>query len=198
MSPCQLQLIRHSTNTPLDQRQLPSRIHPLPLLGKAPRPPLIIHRRINQSRRNPSGHRRGGVVHGAHDKDVLGLRARDLDFQCLVIRVVERLDEGVNFVVQSSSGAFEDEVERGLEAGLAEGAVAAVGKGDLVEVLEDVLEPAGVVRVCFGSARLELAYYASVLMSASSLSGVRMLLVATAVDQKRSEATAVQGGFILP
>ena len=54
------------------------------------------------------------------------------------------------------------------------------------------------IRVCFSCEKLELAYYASVLMSASSLSGVRMLLVATAVDQKRSEATAVRGSFILP
>ena len=147
MSPCQLQLISHSTNTSLDQCQLPRRVNPLPLLVKAPRSSLIIYWRINQSRSNPARHRRGGVVHRAHDKDILGLRACDLDFQRLVIRVVERLDEGVDFVVKLSSGAFENKVERGLEAGLAEGAVAVVGQGNLVKVPENVLEPAEVVRV---------------------------------------------------
>ena len=73
--------------------------------------------------------------------------------------MVERLDEGVNVSVQLSPGAFEDEVERGFEAGLAEGAVAVVGQGDLVEIPENVLEPAEAIRACIGCERLGLTYY---------------------------------------
>jgi hypothetical protein len=60
--------------------------------------------------------------------------------------VVEGLDERVELVVEARLGALEDKLGRRLESGLAEGAVASVVAGNLVEVPEDVLESGKGVR----------------------------------------------------
>jgi len=56
--------------------------------------------------------------------------------------MVERLNKCIKLVRETRLGALEHKVERGFVARLAEGAVAAVGFGDVVEVPEDVLESA--------------------------------------------------------
>lgn len=59
--------------------------------------------------------------------------------------MVEWLDGGIEVVSETRLRSLEDEVDRGFEAGLAEGTVAAVVGGDVVEVPEDVLESGKVV-----------------------------------------------------
>jgi hypothetical protein len=111
MLPRQLQLLRNTADTTLNQRDLSRRINPRPLLRHTHGPGLAgIHGRVDQPRRDtPLG--RGRVVLGAHDKDVVALGPRDADLERLVVRVVEGLHERVKLVVEARLGAFEDEVE---------------------------------------------------------------------------------------
>lgn len=139
------QFVRHRAETPLNQRQLSRGIDALPLTRKTPRPNLVINRCIDQTRLDASGERRGGVVHGTDSNDSLPFRARYPNLKCLVIGVVEWLNDRVECVVEASLRALKDEVERCFVAGLAEGAVSSIVEGNLVEVPEDVLKSGGIL-----------------------------------------------------
>ena len=128
---------------PLDQRQLLRGVNALPLLTETPGSNLVINRCVDQTGLDASRERCSGVVHGTDNHDVLPLRIRHPDLERLVIGVVEWLDDRVEFVAETRLCALEDEVERRFVAGLAEGAVAPVVDGDLVEVPEDVSESGG-------------------------------------------------------
>lgn len=109
----------------------------------------IIHGRVNQ-RGSDTVFGCGGVVLRAHGKDVRGLGSCDADLERLVVRVVEGLDKGIKLVVETCHGALEDEVDRGLVAGLAEGAVPAIVGGNLVEVPQNALESGAGCQLGFG------------------------------------------------
>lgn len=195
------QFIRDSAGAALHEGQLASRVDALPLLLIASRAVLVVDGGVDQQGRDAVGKRRGGVVLGADDLDVLALGARDRDEARLVVRVVERLDVRVVVVAEPRLGALENKVEGRLVAGLAKGAVAAVAVGDVVEVPQDVLEPGETGLVWL--ARIlefapEVSTYSRVVISASSLSGVRRLPVAlTAGDSSRAATAALVRGVFM-
>jgi hypothetical protein len=135
------QFICDSAGAALHEGQLASRVDALPLLLIASRAVLVVDGGVDQQGRDTVGKRRGGVVLGADDLDVLALGARDRDEARLVVRVVEWLDVRVVVVAEPRLSALENKVERCLVAGLAKGAVATIAVGDVVEVPQDVLEP---------------------------------------------------------